>query len=203
MSNAFSSKATLVSGRTLVMDAALPGAMTLSSLILTSDVEIEWELYLDRDISTLAMGAVSLSDSSSGGTILNNTTVHVRVTAIDDEGRESPPSAAVSKKVGSSGNSHRVTATWAAVAGATSYNIYTSTKSGQENIYLVGAVSPQNITEQPINISLSLPTAPDLHIIAPVGVHPIPVFGVPLSARLLVYAKVSSGGSATISCLAQ
>ena len=135
MANAFSAKATVLNGRILVMDAAPPSAMSLASLVLTGDVAIEWEVYLDKDISTLSMGSVSLSDNSSGGTILNNTTVYVRVTAIDADGRESPPSAAVFKKVGSSGNLHKVTASWAAVVGASSYRIYTSTKANQENIY--------------------------------------------------------------------
>ena len=203
MANAFSAKSTVVNGRTLVLDAAPPSAMSLASLVVTGDVAIEWEIYLDKDISTLAMGAVSLSDNSSGGTILNNTTVFVRVTAIDADGKESPPSVSVSKKVGSSGNAHRVTATWSAVVGAISYNIYTSTKSNQENLFLAGAVSPQSITVQPLDIPLSVPTTPDIHLIAAVGVHSIPVIGVPLSARIVVYAKASTGGISTISCLAQ
>lgn len=203
MANAFSSKSIVLNGRILAMDAAPPGAMTLVSLVLTNDVAVEWEIYLDKDISTLAMGAVSLGDNSSGGTILNNTTVHVRVTAIDADGRESPPSAPVSRKVGSSGNLHRVNASWAAVVGAVSYKMYTSTKANQENIYLVSAVSPQIIGDQPLDIPLSLPTTPDIHLLTPVGGITIPVVGVPLSARLVIYAKASTGGFATISCIAQ
>ena len=203
MANAFSSKSTLVSGRTLVMDAAPPSAMTLISMVLTGDLAVEWELYLDRDISTLAMGVVSLSDASSGGSILANTTVHVRVTAVDADGKESPPSAAASRKVGGAGNLNKITATWTAVVGAASYKVYTSTRSGQENIAVVGGVSPQAITTQPFDIPLALPTTPDVHLIAPIGVHSVPVLGVPLSLRLVIYAKVSTGGSVTISCLAQ
>lgn len=203
MANAFSSKSTVLNGRILAMDAAPPGAMTLVSLVLTNDVAVEWEIYLDKEISTLAMGAVSLSDNSSGGAIANSTTVHVRVTAIDADGKESPPSVPVSRKVGSSGNLHRINASWASVVGAVSYRIYTSTKANQESIYLVSAVSPQIIGDQPIDIPLSVPTTPDIHLITPVGVHSIPVLGVPLSTRIVVYAKASTGGFATISCLAQ
>lgn len=202
MANAFSTKATLASGRTLVMDATLSNAMTLISMVLSGDLAVEWELYLDRDISTLAVGTVSLSDSGSGGTITANTNVYVRVTAVDALGKESPPSASVLKKTGA-GNTHTITATWTAVTDAVSYNIYTSTKSGQETLYLAGAVSPQAITDMPVNRSLGLLTAPDIHIIAPVGVVPIPVLGAPLFERLVVYAKVSSGGAVSISCLAQ
>ena len=203
MANAFSAKATVLNGRVLVLDAAPPSAMNLASLVVTGDVAIEWEIYLDKDISTLAMGSVSLSDNSSGGAILNNTTVYVRVTAVDADGRESPPSVSASRKVGSSGNTHRITASWSAVVGAVSYNIYTSTKPNQENLHLAGAVSPQSITAQPLDIPLSVPTTPDIHLIAPVGVQAVPVVGIPLSARIVVYAKASTGGFATISCLAQ
>lgn len=203
MANSFSSRSTVVSGRQLIMDAQMPAGLTLTSLTLSGNLAVEWEVYIDRNISPLArIASISMADAGSGGTIPRDTTVYVRVTSIDIDGKESTPSVTGSKKTGS-GSTNKIIPSWVAVTDAITYRVYAGTRSGMETLYAETAALTLDITSLPINASLSIPTTPDINIIAPLGALAVNVTGVPLSERLIIYAVVTTGGSVAVSCIAQ
>lgn len=202
MANSFSLRSTVASGRQLLLDSTVPTSLSITTLAVSNDMSCEWEIYIDRNINTLRVPSVSLTDSSSGGSLPANLTVYVRVTCVDADGIESPPSPSGAKRsVGSSGTS-KITATWTAQAGAVSYNVYTGTKGGQETLYANVGVATIDITVTPVNQYLSIPTTPDIHLWCVTGALAIPANGISLNQRIVVFATPASGGIVTMSCIA-
>lgn len=78
-------------------------------------------------------GTVTASTAEAEGTLAQNTNYNYVVTATDAFGGETPPSPEVTQKTGNTGAVNENKLTWAAVPGATGYNVYRAkNESGKE-----------------------------------------------------------------------
>jgi len=91
-----------------------------------------WEIYFDKDCNFIDQPAQPTLDAqTSGGSIPRSTRVYVRITAVDDLGREalaSPGLCYTTTESGGSPNDNRVKVTIPAVAGAASYNVWVGSR---------------------------------------------------------------------------
>jgi hypothetical protein len=115
-----------------------------------------------------AIGTVSLSTSTTGGSIAATTTVHVRVAARSPYnyywGGSSIASADQSIATGA-GSTNSVTATWPAVQGAVAYDIYVA------GFYVTTTtVNTYTVTTVPIANATQVPNLPDLFATPPSAV---------------------------------
>jgi hypothetical protein len=198
----------VASGRTRVIDVSVPQAVGLAALVISSDADAEWEFYIDRQIADLARpGQPTLSTSAALGQLAASTKVYVRVTAVDANGLESPPSAGGKVvTVGSATNTNRVSASWSAVTGASSYNVYVGSRPGMEALYGSTASTSLNIDSLPGDTASAIPTASDI-VISPLRGTPTPIqgsSGVPISIgqSLVVYVTCQTSTSLYVTCLA-
>jgi hypothetical protein len=160
----------------------------------------EWEIYFDKDIADLPIPtAPTLTASTTGGSLGKSLKYYVRYTAVNADGLESPPS--IGNKTSTTGTStftNKITASWSAIAGASSYNVYAGLYPGREA--LVGNTTSTSfvITTDPIDPTATIFTLPDMWILGKqAGIDPIAFGGAGLAFtnRLIIY--VTTSGSST------
>ena len=201
MANSFSVKTSVVAGVNNVLSGMVPFSGNIGCLVLSNDVSVTWEIYLDKVINDLERVVLSLSSASTGGTLVGSTFYYFRITTVDVNGIEGPPCDLISKKTGSS-NTSKITATWLAIAGAASYNIYCSSIGGQETFQINTTSLSFVLTIPPQNQSLQIPTVADINMImAANDAKSIPMSGVFFAGNIRVFAKAGAGGNVAFSCV--
>lgn len=200
MSVIYTSDVTLATAvRAKILDVDTGGIYPLSFLTVSSSANTIWEIYLDQRVNALALpGIPTLAATTTGGTILRNSKLHVRITTVDANGLESPPSAGlISVTVGATTDTNKVTISWTAVTGATGgYNVYVGTRPGSESLvanvpsgtsYVLTALGLDAV------VGTHLPTMPIVVQGKSGGADTIP-FGAPpqIASSIIVYATPSA-----------
>lgn len=200
MANSISSKITVVSGINRVISGVVPFSGPIASMIVSNDLDTEWEIFLDKNLNDLSRAVLSLSASSSGGTLSASTYYNFRVTTVDANGVEGPPSTLYSKKTVPSATS-KITVSWPAITDASLYRIYASSLMGQETLVSEQAGLTFDLTTTPPNAPFSIPTLPDFNFL--LKADDIVEFGngCILGATIAVFARVSAGGTVTFCCV--
>lgn len=142
------------------------GRVTLDAIALArnyddakSDAELQtlMQEFIAQDMAIInhqawslpAMGTVSLSTSTTGGSLAATTAYYVSVAARSGanyyEGGSGLPSAPVTITTGA-GSTNSITATWAAVKGAVAYDVYFSATAGAGNQFYYATVTTGSIT---------------------------------------------------------
>lgn len=184
------------SGRTKILDIIPLASQSVTALALScGGSDPEWEIYIDRDISELdLMGALTLQAAATGGLFLRSKRVYARVTTVDANGIEGPPSMGVkSVTTGSLTDTNKVTVTWASVVGASSYNVYIGSRPGMET-FVSNVIAPLLVVTDFVTpeSTQSIPTTCDMNIISKkLGVEPIAPNGLIINSRLIVYINVN------------
>ncbi len=80
-------------------------------------------------------GTLTMSTATTGGSIAASTTYYYEVTAVDAAGGQTLPSPENSQATGSGTSTNTITISWSAVSGASSYDIYRGTSSGNEGTF--------------------------------------------------------------------
>jgi hypothetical protein len=202
MANSYAIATSIVPGRNRVYDATLPNSITLSMLTVSSDVDQQWDVFLDQAVNSLAIPSQpTLTAATTSGTIARNTKVYVRITTVDSSGVEGQPCVAgKTVTVGSSTDTNKVTVTWTSVSGASSYNIYAGTSPGFENLVTTGATGTSYvITAMPLDLTRGVGTMPDISIKLAAGVAlPLPVAGqIYVGAKVVAFCTVGGNTSGT------
>lgn len=180
----------------------MPFSGSIAAMILSNDTAVDWEIYIDKNINSLdRIPSLTFATATTGGTIPAAITYFVRVTTVDAAGVESPPTVLQSKKTSNSATTNTITASWTAIVGAVSYNVYSATHCGLETLVGSTAATSFTITAPPAELPFQIATTPDLYVIAPVGYRDIYLDSVQLAARLAVYAKSGQSGNVSFSCI--
>ena len=174
------------------------------TLTVSGKAKAKYEFFIDKNINELPLiQNITLSTTSTGGNIPRNSKVYVRVTSVDANGLESPPTDTCNCiTVGSTTDTNKITVTIGAVTGAVSYNVYTSLRPSMETIYGSFTGTSFIITELPVNdYFMGMPTNPDFIInSAGVGTETLgltsPFF---INNRLIIYVTPSIAGSVACS----
>jgi hypothetical protein len=184
--------------RTKILDVDMGGVYPLSFLTLSSSANTIWEIFLDQRVNALSVpGNPTLTASTTGGTIPRSTKLYVRVTTIDVNGLEGPPSTGmVSVTTGSGTDTNKVTISWSAVTGSSGgYNVYVGLRPGSESLvtqvagtsYVLTALSSDAV------VGTQIPTMPIVVQGKSGGADTIP-FGAPpqVGDVIIVYATPSA-----------
>jgi hypothetical protein len=161
--------ASITAGRTKVYDVSIPAdykARWVPAMVLLSSesFDCDWELYVDKDVNNLIVaGAVVLTPATTGGSILRNTTVYVRVTAVDATGESRPTDGCRTATTGATTDTNKIAVSWTSVAGATSYNVYVGSLPGGESFFGDTTGTSLDVTEIPTNDPFGIPTLPSVH----------------------------------------
>jgi hypothetical protein len=202
MANSYAISTSVVAGRNRVYDAVLPNSITLSMMTISSTVDQQWDIFLDQSVNNLAVPAQpTLTAATTAGTIPRNTKIYVRITTVDSSGIEGQPcDAGKTVTVGSTTDTNKVTVTWTAITGASSYNIYAGTSPGFENLVIAGATGTSyTITALPVDLTRGIVTMPDISVKLAAGVAmPLPVAGqIYVGSKVTVFCTVGGTTAGT------
>lgn len=193
---------TVASGRTKLIDASVPGINLAAMVMSAAAADPTWEIYVDRNISTLApMTNPSFVAATTGGTIPRSTVLYCRLAAVDAPGLESPPSdSSTFKSTAATTDTNKVTISWGAMTGASSYNLYLGTRPGMEGFFqnVVGTSLIVTDLSTMVDIALALTSVPDFKISGKkLGIDSIPISGpgIQVSNRIIVYVNTSAGSA--------
>ena len=198
MSTSFSVNANITTNnvRTRILDVdGFINPIYLAALTFSGKKDTRWELYLDRDVSkTLDPPNIpSLSAATTGGNIPRKTLLDVVITAVDADGRETPPSLNNNTvTTGASTDTNKVTVTWSSVSGAVSYNVYAATRPGMQTLVSNVVGTSLVITDLPAEAPNSIPTNPDMVVIMTAAggavAPPVASGAVGATQRIVVFA---------------
>lgn len=196
------------SGRTRVVDADVLQAISVAAMIFSCSSDADWEVYIDKDLSDLPRPAApTLTNSSTTlGQLAASQKVYVQVTAVDANGLEGPPSPGNKTITTGSGTStNRVAASWTAVSGASSYNVYVGSRPGMETFSTnVAGATTCNIDMLPGDSAGGVPSAADI-LLSPARGEATQVpssIPITLARRLVIYVNSQTSATAYITCLA-
>lgn len=196
----------IAAGRSRVIDADLPQALTLSVMTFSATSDSDWEVYLDKDVSALDRPVQpTLTTSNALGQLPSSTKVYVRVTVVDSLGLESPPSLG-NKLIttNSATQTNRVSASWAAVTGATAYRVYVGSRPGMEALYSEVTTNSATIDFLPGDMAGAIPTMADILLSPAKGESSAiePSSPLTIARRIIIYVNAQVAATAFISCLA-
>lgn len=137
------------SGRCIVYKIIPEVASTAGTIVLRNDFQLK----------PLAPTTPVATGIASGGG-LAAATYYVKITAVDQWGYESAPSAEVNSGVLAGVGINHVTLTWDAMAGAASYRVYFGTASNTEPKYFVATTNSFNLTTTTGQLTATIPSAP-------------------------------------------
>ena len=146
---------------------AVAELQTLNQLFIGQDMHIinsqAWALP--------AMGTISTSTATTGGSIGATTTVYISVAPRSGAnyftGGSAPGATQVSQATGA-GSTNTVSATWAAVKGAVAYDVYCGTTTGLANLWYYTTVTTCSVTITSVpGAAQALPNLPLLSSLAP------------------------------------
>jgi hypothetical protein len=209
MANSYAIATSVVAGRNRVYDAVLPFGITLSTMTISSDVDQQWDIFLDQQINNLTLPVQpALTAATTGGTIALNTKLYVRITTIVADATQpdgylegQPCVSGKTVTVGATTSTNKVTVAITAVTGASGYRIYVGTSPGYEAFsgQILGSTS-YIITSLPADATRGVPTMPDISIKLAAGVsQTLPVGGqsVYVGAKVTVFCTVGGTTSGT------
>ena len=113
----------------------------------------------DFQVKPLAPTTPAATGFASGGG-LAAATYYAKITAVDQWGYESAPSAEVNSGALAGVNVNHMTLTWDAMVGAASYRVYFGTATGVEPKYFVATTNAFNLTTTTGQLTATIPTAP-------------------------------------------
>ncbi|HLE86265.1 MAG TPA: hypothetical protein VI727_01220 [Candidatus Brocadiaceae bacterium] len=190
--------------RIRIVDVDIGGVPITGFTISSKTGDGIWEIYIDRDISTLDdPSQPSLAAATTGGNIPRSQKIYVRLTAIDANGLESPPSLG-NKFVttGATTDTNKVTVSWSAITGAVSYNVYAGTKPNSETLVANVVGTSLILTDLPADAPASIPSAPDIIMYGKKGgTEPMFLENIYINYRLIVYCQVTSASEVGFSLL--
>ena len=134
-------------GRCIVYDIVPEVDITAGTVTLRNDFQLK----------PLAPTTPAATGVASGGG-LAAATYYVKITAVDQWGYESAPSAEVNSGALAGVNVNHVTLTWDAMAGAVSYRVYFGTATGVEPKYFVATTNSFNLTTTTGQLTATIPT---------------------------------------------
>lgn len=195
------------SGRSRLIDVDVVQAMSIAAMIFSSTADADWEVYIDKDLADLARPAQpTLTNSSTTlGQLPASQKVYVRVTAVDANGLESPPSVGNKMVTTGAGTAtNRVAASWTAVVGAASYNVYVGSRSGMETFYANVPSNSANIDSLPDGLAGGIATAADIIMSPAKGVATQVHASIPITVarRLTIFITSGTAATAFVTCLA-
>jgi hypothetical protein len=195
--------ANISGGRTKIYDVSTQDLVTWSPsmIILSSDAAaVTWEIFIDQAISNLNnTSTVTLTTQTTGGTIFRNLKVYVRVTAVDANGESIATPGNKFTTTGSTTDTNQVSASWTAISGAVSYNVYVSNEPGNETYYGNTASTSLVVTSLPVDDPKGLPVIPIVNVTNSAGSNVvIHLSDLIISERIQVFCVTSAGTKAIV-----
>lgn len=195
--------ANISGGRTKIYDVSTQNLVTWSPsmIILSSDAAaVTWEIFVDQAINNLNnTSTVTLTTQTTGGTIFRNLKVYVRVTAVDANGESIATPGNKFTTTGSTTDTNQVSASWTAISGADSYNVYVSNEPGNETYYGNTASTSLVITSLPVDDPKGLPVIPVVNVTNSAGSNiVIHLSNLVVSERIQVFTVTSAGTKAIV-----
>jgi len=181
--------------RVRVVDVDISGVPITGFTVSSKSGNGIWEIFIDKDISTLDDPVQpTLAATTTGGTIPRSTKIYVRLTAVDNLGRESPPSLGNKFIItGATTDTNKITVSWSAISGAASYNVYAGTKPNSETFIGNTVALSLVITDIPADASASIPSAPYVIMYGKKGgTEPIFLNNIFINSKLIVYCQVDA-----------
>ena len=213
MANSYAIATSVVAGRNKIYDANLPFAITLSMMSVSSDVDQQWDIFLDQLVNNLLLPAQpGLTAATTGGTIPASTKMYVRITSLVVDATQldgylegQPCVAGKTVTTAATTATNKVTVAITAVTGAAGYRIYVGTSPGYEALagQIIGATSFV-LTAMPLDTTRGVPTMPDISIKIASGVAmALPVGGqsVLVGAHVTVFCTAGTAGTAYFSMI--
>jgi hypothetical protein len=195
--------ANISGGRTKIYDVSTQDLVTWSPsmIILSSDASaVTWEIFIDQSINNLNnTSTVTLTTQTTGGTIYRNQKAYVRVTAVDANGESIATPGNKFTTTGSTTDTNQVSASWTAISGATSYNVYASNEPGNETYYGNTASTSLVITNLSVDNPKGLPVIPIVNVTNAAGNNVvIHLSDLVISERIQVFTVTSAGTKAIV-----
>jgi hypothetical protein len=208
MANSYSIATNLTTGRNRVYDALVPG-ITLSTMTVSSDVDQQWDIFLDNQVNNLKLPTQpTLTAATTGGLIPLNTQLYVRVTSLIIDANQpdgylegQPCIAGKTVTTTATTSTNKITVSITAVVGSIGYRIYAGTSPGYESFVgqVLGSTS-YIITSLPVDTTRGVPTMPDIQIKMAAGVSqtfPIGGQSVYVGERVTVFCTVGGTTAGT------
>lgn len=195
--------ANISGGRTKIYDISTQDVVTWSPsmIILSSDAAaVTWEIYIDDAVNNLNnTSTVTLTPSTTGGSIYRNLKVYVRVSAVDSNGESIVTPGNKFATTGGTTDTNKVAASWTAISGAASYNVYVSNEPGNETYYGNTASTSLDITSLPNDNPQGIPNLPMVNVTNSAGSNlVIHMSDLVISERIQVFCVSSAGTKAII-----
>lgn len=198
-------RTSIVAGKTKIYDVdnQNEAVVWMPSMIMVSarDAAVTFRVFIDQNVNSIDNNqTIVLAKATTGGDIVRNLKVYVRMTVLDSQGVESEPTDG-NKFITTDGttDTNKVTVSWSSVSGAASYNIYASSDPGREAFVGNTSSLTLDITTVPVGSPVGIPTLPlvDIQVAASTS-FVILVSGMTIAEKIEVFCLSAASARATI-----
>jgi hypothetical protein len=199
----FGITALVTAGKTKIYDISTqdvviwyPSSITVSA----PAAQTTFQVYIDQNINNLDNNTtVTLTPSTTGGTILRNLNVYVRVVVLDSNGQSNASPGNKKAVTGGTTDTNKVAASWTAITGAVSYDVYVGNEPGNEAFYGNTTLTSLDITSLPNDDPKGVPVTPLYILTVPAGgTISVPIGTLTIHERIQVFAVTSATTNAII-----